>query len=53
MKMTVQLDSKDVRVIIAKFLRIPVEDVIPNRYNFSIANLSAEEIVKRVKGEGE
>lgn len=48
MKTTVQLDSKDIRIIIAKFFGIPIEDVIPNRYNFSIANLSAEEIEKRI-----
>ena len=49
MKTTVQLDSKDVRQIIAKALNVPLEDVIPNRYNFSIANLSAEEITRRIK----
>ena len=49
MKTTVQLESKDVRNIIANFLHIPVEDVIPNRYNFSVANLSAEEIERRIR----
>ena len=49
MKTTVQLESKDVREIIAKFLRIPAEDVIPNRYSFSVANVSAEEIEKRIR----
>ena len=49
MKTTVQLENKDVREIIAKFLQIPVENVIPNRYNFSIANMSAEEIERRIK----
>lgn len=44
MKSTVTLESKDVRKIIAKFLKIPEEDVIPLRYNFSIANMSAAEI---------
>jgi len=48
MKLTVQLDSKDIRIIIAKFFGISVDDVIPNRYSFSIANLSAEEIEKRI-----
>ena len=51
MKMTIQLDNKDVREIIAKFLQIPVEDVIPNRYSFSVANMSAEDIGKKIKGE--
>lgn len=50
MKTTVQLDSKDVRAIIAKFFGIPIENVIPNRYSFSIANMSAEEIEKKIKG---
>lgn len=48
MKTTVQLDTKDVRAIIAKFLQIPVDDVIPNRYSFGIAGMSAEEIEKRI-----
>ncbi len=49
MKTTVQLENKDVREIIAKFLQIPAENVIPNRYSFSIANMSAEEITKRIR----
>lgn len=51
MKTTVQLDSKDVREIIAKYLGIPLEDVIPNRYSFSVANMSLEEIERKIKGE--
>lgn len=50
MKTTVQLESKDVREIIAKFLGIKVDDVIPNRYSFSVANMSAEEIEKKIRG---
>lgn len=48
MKTTVQLDSKDVRIIIAKFLGVSVDDVIPNRYSFSVANLSADEIERKI-----
>lgn len=48
MKTTVQLESKDVRTIIAKFFGIKVDDVIPNRYSYSIANMGAEEIEKRI-----
>lgn len=48
MKTTVQLDSKDIREILAKFFNIPAEDVIPNRYSFSIANMSTEEIEKKI-----
>ena len=50
MKTTVTLDSKDVRAIIAKFLNISIEDVIPNRYSFSIVNMSANAIEQKIKG---
>ena len=50
MKTTVQLDSKDVRLMIAKFLGISVENVIPNRYNFSVVGMGAEEIEKKING---
>lgn len=48
MKTTVTLESKDVREIIAKFLGVKIEDVIPNRYSFGVANMSAEEIERRI-----
>lgn len=48
MKTTVQLETKDVRAIIARFLGVSIEDVIPNRYNFSVAGMSAEEIEKKI-----
>lgn len=48
MKTTVNLESKDVRVIIAKFLGVRLEDVVPNRYSFGVANLSAEEIERKL-----
>ena len=48
MKTTVTLESKDVREIIAKFLGVKIEDVIPNRCSFAIANMSAEEIERRI-----
>lgn len=51
MKTTVQLETKDVREIIAKFLGVSTEDVIPNRYSFSVANMSAEEIERKINGE--
>lgn len=50
MKTIVQLESKDVREIIAKFLDIPIEDVVPNRYSFGVANMPAEEIEQKIKG---
>lgn len=49
MKSTVQLESKDVRAIIAKLLGISEDQVIPMRYNYAIEGLSAEEIGKRLK----
>lgn len=49
MKTTVQLDTKDVRTMIAGFLGIPFDDVIPNRYSFSIANMSVQEIEDKIK----
>lgn len=48
MKTTVNLESKDVRLIIAKFLGVKLEDVIPNRYSYGVANMSAEEIERRI-----
>lgn len=51
MKTTVQLESKDVRAIIARFLGVCIEDVIPNRYNFSVAGMSAEEIEKKLRSD--
>lgn len=48
MKTTVQLESKEVRTIIAKYLNIQLEQVIPNRYNFSVTGLSAEDIEKKI-----
>lgn len=49
MKTTVLLENKDVRVMIASFLGLKVEDIIPNRYNFSVQNMSAEEIEGRIQ----
>ncbi len=51
MKTVVTLESQDVREIIAKFLKIKKEDVIPNRYTFGVANMPVEEIERRIYGE--
>lgn len=48
MKQTITLDTKEVRCIIAKFLGLKEEDVIPNRYSFAVQNISAEEINKKI-----
>lgn len=50
MKTTVQLENKDVREIIARFLGVPLEHVIPLRYGFAIEGMSAEEIARRIGG---
>lgn len=50
MKTVVTLESKDIRLIIAKFLGVKTEDVIPNRYSFSISGISAEEISAKIGG---
>ena len=53
MKSTVTLETKDIREIIAKFLGIPLEDVIPNRYTFSVSGMTAEQIAEKIKKAGE
>lgn len=50
MKTLVTLESKDVRIIIARFLGIKVEDVVPSRYSFGVAGMTAEEIEKKIGG---
>lgn len=49
MKTQITLDSKEVKTIIAKFLEISEEQVIPLRYNFAIKGLSVEEIEKKLR----
>lgn len=48
MKTTVNLENNDVRVIIARFLGVKLEDVIPNRYSFGVTNMPADEIERRI-----
>lgn len=48
MKQQITLDSKEVRKIIAIFLGIPEEQVVPLRYNFAIEGMSAEEIERKL-----
>ena len=52
MKTTVTLESKDVREIIANYLGIRIEDVIPNRYGFSVANMPANVIAEKIYERG-
>lgn len=53
MKVQITLDNKDVRKIIAKFLNIPEERVIPMRYNFAIDGMSQEAIQRKIDAEPE
>ena len=48
MKTQITLDGKEVKTIIAKFLGISEEQVIPFRYNFAIEGLSVEEIERKL-----
>jgi len=50
MKTQITLDSKEVRTIIAKFLGVKEEQVIPMRYNFAIEGMTAEQIAEKLKG---
>lgn len=49
MKTQITLEGKEVKAIIAKFLGIKEEQVIPLRYNFAVEGMTAEEIEKRLK----
>lgn len=53
MKTTVTLDGKDVRTMIARFLGIKEEQVIPLRYNFAVEGLTEEEIAARLRSNHE
>ena len=48
MKATVSLETKDVRQIISNYLNIPLENVVPNRYSFSIIGMDASAIAARI-----
>ena len=48
MQPTVTLNGKDVRKIVAKFLGITEEQVIPNRYSYAVTGISVEEIERRI-----
>ena len=50
MKEQITLESKEVKIIIAKFLGIKEENVIPNRYSFGVTGISTEEIRKKLAG---
>lgn len=45
---TITLESKDLRFIVARALRIPDEQVTQLRYGIGIKNLSMAEVGKRI-----
>lgn len=49
MKSAVMLETKDVKEILALFFGIRIEDVTPNRYSFSVAGITADEIERKIK----
>lgn len=49
MKHTVTLESKEVRAMIAAFLGVALESVVPQRYGFAVADMSADEIEKKLQ----
>lgn len=51
MKTTVSLETKDVREALARFLNIPTENVIPQRYGFAVTGMNASDIAKKIYGE--
>lgn len=46
---TVTLDGKEVRAIIATALKLPLEAVKPLRYNFAIEGYAPEEVAAKIK----
>lgn len=49
MKTQITLEGKEVRTIIAKFLGIKEEQVIPLRYNFAVEGITTEQIAEKLK----
>ena len=48
MKVQLTLENKEIKAIIAKFFEIPVDNVIPLKYNFSIVGIDAETVAKKL-----
>ena len=49
MKTQITLEGKEVRTIIAKFLGIKEEQVVPLRYNFAVEGITPEQITEKLK----
>lgn len=52
MKTQITLEGKEVRQIIAHALEIPLENVVPLRYNFAIAGYTESEVKQKLKTVG-
>lgn len=50
MKTQVTLESKELKLIVAKALRIPEDQVVQLRYSIAIEGMAPEEIGKRIAG---
>ena len=50
--MSITLDGKEVRALIAKAMDISVEKVKPLRYNFAIEGYTPEEVAEKLKAAG-
>lgn len=48
MKKTYTLDNKDIRLIIAKYLEIRLEDVIPNKYTYSVSGIDEPKLIDKL-----
>lgn len=48
MKQQITLDGKEVRTIIAKYLGISEDQVIPLRYNFAIEGMTIQELEQKI-----
>ena len=48
---TVQLESKEIRRIIAEYFDIDIEKVISTKYNFAITGVPLEELERKMKKE--
>ena len=51
MKTQITLETKEIRKIIARFLQIREEQVIPQRYSYAVEGVTAEEIRRRLGDE--
>lgn len=51
MKTQITLESKEIRMILARFFGVPETQIIPLRYSYAIEGMSADEVARRISGE--